>query len=828
MTALKGAITALTAPTPEAKKQFEQLGITWQGLVPTLQQIRDKSLAIDQLRMLIPDIEARSGVASLTQNFDEFVKILRSMDNATGSMDRAYKKMEDTPYHEIQMMNKALSKAMTDLGGFASHGIVPAANALSTFVSILNKTPAPIKVIAQSMTTLIGATLLWKLGLKATIGGLNIFAGSVSTAKTALAGLTKVMMTNPVFAATGLILAAAAAWEQFGNNSLESSKKHGEIATTIGESRKEIDKQVQSLSKLREVLNNTAPDSEKHLQAERELAKILPDANLSLDEQGRLIAKVGDEASENNKKLDQFIKTLKEESGQSWALQFEQQAKAYIEAGNALDKYKENLLEWYGIGQNSTTIIHDFWRALNKLSGTYDKNIQEGEKVRTNLYQQKQAYEQLLASARNADISVDELSNSLNRARVSAEIKDSIISDYQKLTGAINEVTTASEKSAETQVAVTDAALEEMQRKYKEYQAEIQKILDEIAGRQMSLTEELREMSRSGMSDYSAWKDLKREAQEYEQLAKRAFQSADFDSAVLYADKAKEKYKALNQEVKKNDQVVVSAQRALKTAMNGVESSGKLAIEALEKQKRAAEAAAEKLDIDSGGKLSKSVEGIADGVDRISDASKAMGDTMVDQINRFGDEADKEFNKINQFLKSQHTMTVQVKTNYPKSLGGPIPYQLGGPIGKIQALAAGGSVGLRNMLRGGHFPGFGGGDRRHVIAEDGEFMIRKESVRKYGISLFHALNSMKINRIDLKDRISRLIQPIQVEPVRMQTGGLLAAATSHSAPPTYNVTFNISNNNTDRMSHVPKIGENKEMARKVLAGLKELYTGSSY
>lgn len=69
--------------------------------------------------------------------------------------------------------------------------------------------------------------------------------------------------------------------------------------------------------------------------------------------------------------------------------------------------------------------------------------------------------------------------------------------------------------------------------------------------------------------------------------------------------------------------------------------------------------------------------------------------------------------------------------------------QNGGLIGNALQMANGGAVHLRNMLRGGHFPGFGGGDRRHVIAEDGEYMFDKWRVRDAGLSVvrnFHAGN----------------------------------------------------------------------------------------
>ena len=50
--------------------------------------------------------------------------------------------------------------------------------------------------------------------------------------------------------------------------------------------------------------------------------------------------------------------------------------------------------------------------------------------------------------------------------------------------------------------------------------------------------------------------------------------------AVGYADEAKNAYKALNTEVKSGDQVVISQQQGLKTAMEGVKQAGELGIEA--------------------------------------------------------------------------------------------------------------------------------------------------------------------------------------------------------------------------------------------------------
>jgi hypothetical protein len=48
------------------------------------------------------------------------------------------------------------------------------------------------------------------------------------------------------------------------------------------------------------------------------------------------------------------------------------------------------------------------------------------------------------------------------------------------------------------------------------------------------------------------------------------------------------------------------------------------------------------------------------------------------------------------------------------------------------------------LQKGGKLAGYGGGDRNLALLEDGEFVIRKEAVRAFGVDLFSALNSLKL------------------------------------------------------------------------------------
>jgi hypothetical protein len=100
-----------------------------------------------------------------------------------------------------------------------------------------------------------------------------------------------------------------------------------------------------------------------------------------------------------------------------------------------------------------------------------------------------------------------------------------------------------------------------------------------------------------------------------------------------------------------------------------------------------------------------------------------------------------------------------------KSEGGPI--ERAGYGGLLEA----GQV-IKRFARGGFhglLPGYGGGDRRLILAEDGEYVIRKEAVSKYGAGLFEALNTLRMPTVRLDAEARRLLT--LEAPVRQFGGG---------------------------------------------------------
>ncbi|MBU8912339.1 MAG: phage tail tape measure protein [Desulfobacterales bacterium] len=212
-TALKSAIVGLSSPAPEAKKRFEELGITWQGLVPTLEAI-NKALSTGKLskaglRMLIPDVEARTAVLALTQNLDGMKDTLLEMDNASGSLMDAYDKMKDTPANQVKLLKNEISSLSTTMGALAGYAILPAMAGMRLFLQSVKETDPATKVLLAQMTTGIGVFALWKLGLGSLVLALKSSIGGMKAAQAAVGGLSAQIAAASLVTKAGLVVSVA-------------------------------------------------------------------------------------------------------------------------------------------------------------------------------------------------------------------------------------------------------------------------------------------------------------------------------------------------------------------------------------------------------------------------------------------------------------------------------------------------------------------------------------------------------------------------------------------------------------------------------------------
>ncbi len=321
-------------------------------------------------------------------------------------------------------------------------------------------------------------------------------------------------------------------------------------------------------------------------------------------------------------------------------------------------------------------------------------------------------------------------------------------------------------------VSSTVAATDDMKKAYKKYVDEVKRLQDEITSREQSLQEQLRAMSRSGMDDYSAWRDRKQEAQEYYRAAKQAAAAGNFSQAVQYADQAKTAYADLNEEVKVGDKTMVSQQQALQAAMAGVKKSGELATNILKKQKEAAEGAAKAIDASVSDNLAKdfgvaelSVASLDETTGKYTKTVVKLGDKWVDVWKDNETKAMGTLNAVGEKIEALDGTVIEVKINevVAKAAGG-----------LIQHLATGGQV-WRNITTGGRLPGFGGGDRVPVMAEAGEVMINKFASKAAGYRAALAFNAQRWDIV-----IQELLKRFSIPGVlKARTGGEIGAGRLH-------------------------------------------------
>lgn len=323
------------------------------------------------------------------------------------------------------------------------------------------------------------------------------------------------------------------------------------------------------------------------------------------------------------------------------------------------------------------------------------------------------------------------------------------------------EVTAGAKDSADKQAQAQKGATDEMKKAYQDYADTVKKLQDDIAGREQDLAAQLREMGRSGMSDLDAWKDRKNQAEEYAAAArkageesKKAFEAGDAiggqnkaEEAVELYDKARDAAADLNREVRDGDTVITSQQQNLQTAMSLVEEYGRDAIGVQQSLQEAIKQSAQALDAQSGGQLSKELPEVAKQFGDLKTQADDLAESAAefdeawnnawDRATVGGQEAIAQLEKdLKELTKDRH-IKVYVEEVEKKKSGGLIGYMRGG---LIQALAAGGSV-VRNVLAGAFLPGFGGGDRRLLLGEDGEVMLNKFSVKEAGLRAALAFNS---------------------------------------------------------------------------------------
>lgn len=642
MTGLKGAINALAAPTPEAKKQFDALGITWEGLIPTLDAIRKKGLDIAQMRLLIPDVEARTGVLALTQNFDVLTNTLGEMQDASGAMVEAYDKMKDTPENQMKLFRNEIDDLTLSAGELVSVGLLPLAKAVRSVIDSIREADPVTKGIILTLAGAAGAFAIWKLGLRSMVLGLRGFIIQAKAAQVVSGGLAAQA------AAAGIAMKAALA---------------GSIIYTIT--------QLVLLAKAIYDWRNAAEEAEKA--------------------QDRLVANT-----------DRMIDKFKEFKDVKLPDDFTKLAR------EDLVKFRHELAK-----------ARAYYTALkNKLEkSTASKIINAGELKEVN------------DRLKEINVQFIYVNKSLNKTADEAAAAAEEMKKPAKAVEATTEELDEFEKQAKK-------AYEEAKKQAADYAKKAIEWEDKIKYARLSTEDKIRELGRKGLEDALVWADKKLQAEEKMYKAREALANGDYKLAEKLARDAEGLYADLATEVKGTkagkDVVIQSLEDTKQVAVDGITEVGRFVEELYGAQKDAAAAAKNE--------WTATAEGIKKQLDEIAKDREAKVNITLKGL-------DAAQTAINALIRDE-TKHITVITHH------------------VDAKASGGPVFAR---AGRKLSGYGGGDRIRAMLEAGEFVVRKEAVRKYGAGLFHSLNAMKLDLNNaVRARIGGMISNIAIPAMPSQ------------------------------------------------------------
>lgn len=653
MTSLKGAINALAAPTQRAKGQFQALGITWEGLIPTLDKIREKNLSIDQMRLLIPNVEARTGVLALTQNFDNLVSTLNEMEASGGAMEAAYQKMKDTPENQMKLFRNEMDLIKISAGELIAKALLPLAKTTRELIAGWKDVDLLSKILIGVFTSVAGATTAWNLGLKHIVKGLGGFITKTRKAQIATGSLAKQFVA--LNAVTAVAAAGLAAWA--GYNVYMAAKAAIEWRKAV---KVEIEAQNNLYANTTRVMRKF-----EEFKGFRLPADITKASQQELDEYRKKLASA-------RAYYTAFKMKLEEEGGSPVALQ------------KVNERLKEIQSEFKRVGEAAANAASDMEKPAEALEATE-------EHLKTFEESAKKAYDEATKQAENYAKKVIEWEDKIKYAKLSTEDK-------------------------------------------------------------------IRELGRKGLSDAEVWADKKKQAEEKLIAARMAMYREDYQLAEKLAKDAEGLYADLATEVKGTDAgkdvVIRSLEDTKAVAINGVKEVGQFVDDLYGRQKDAAQTA------------QREWKSTADEIQKqLDEVAKQRDANVVIQLRQL----EAAQNAINSLIKPEYKdIYVRVHQQQAKAQGGYVS-NYGESTTQVRA-----RTGLK-------LPGYGGGDKIRALLEAGEFVIRKEAVKKYGAGLFEALNSMRVDTNDaIKQRISGIFSSLTVPVPRYayQTGGPVMGAAS--------------------------------------------------
>lgn len=279
-------------------------------------------------------------------------------------------------------------------------------------------------------------------------------------------------------------------------------------------------------------------------------------------------------------------------------------------------------------------------------------------------------------------------------------------------------------------LSATRSHINQLKGEYNSLASEIRGIDEKLLSYKNDLVQGERKIRQSAMSEDEKYFDNQKEYQRLFSEAEKARFDRSYDTAEKYYQEAAQLAQGMTGEIKDGqDQVVVTAQQ------NAEKLTG-LYKKAMEGYKKTME---EHKAADKG---------------RMDELMKLINDLMAleDQVKKKIIEVNQQEMKINTSAAEAAVKALQedlnlIATTIEKLDGSHITIYKDVITNEVGGEGGGGSdTGeVSEYSEGGKLPGYGGGDIVPSRLEPGEFVVRKEAVRKYGAGFLAALNDMRIS-----------------------------------------------------------------------------------
>ncbi len=777
-TALRGAINALASPTAEAQKEFDRLGVTWEGLIPTLEQLRQRGLSIEQWRRLIPDVRARTGVIALVQNLEALRDVLGQMGDASGAMLEAFDKMKDTPENQIKLFKNEVKALMISFGGFLAKAILPLLKGFRLFVENLSKADIVTKGLVAVITGSIAVYSLWAVGLGKLVFALKGLVLSAHEASGALALLGQELTALNASGYIGITVAVVYSGYQLS----KLIKEVYELRKITKENRQEAEKdtevakqyayakdlQIKSAAELAQMTAEEREQYKKNLVAamnyyshletaairmstDAMLGGLLPFQSAKGKENEKRAKELAKKTSEYMRALREVARAGREASQQTASLSLPQIGKGVDQEIAKISKRNEALNKEIQIIKQA----HEL--KVKEINLT----LQGVEQENALLQERNRYYEELknkiLQSYSQSIEGLNRYEDALIKvASTEKESGNKIIEIQRKILAAKKE---AAEKAKQALLSALSQALAKEQ----EYANRVKSLTREIKEYQLSFEQELRDLRRSQMSQEEALADKRIEAQEAVSKARAAMEKKDYESAKEFARRAKSLY----------TDIARAGKDSFQEGYAGVKEAGQLYLDILSQQKEEAEAKW-KAQQEATKDLTDAIKKLDEVMKEVNDQIKSLPPEKKSKI-VFTQKGLDKIKRDYEALKDKE-ITITIKEKH------------------VETHATGGLAGWKQLLSGGHLPGFGGGDRVRTLLEPGEYVHPLKSVSYYGVGFHELLRKMAIPREVLwsavsgwkRDRIHRYINNVRMSvasvPLRFEQGGYVPNITTPDTP----------------------------------------------